>query len=278
MLDMFRMLDSVTGASGADRLPNWLSTHPAPANRLESIAARIQAEGARGAKVGRDDFLDVLDGAVFGENPREGYFRGASFVHPDMAFRLDYPAQWRTENEKQGVSAMSPAQDAMLQLTLNPKRAAEAAGAFSQEKGIQTGPVDRSPVNGFPAVSLEFEARSESAEGVSVMRGIAVWIEHGGRTFQLLAYAPEARASAYRNAFATWVRSFTRLSDRSILDVQPWRLRIELLRSASSIAELHGAWGGPAPVETLALINGVKPGDALPAGSRVKRIVGQPRP
>lgn len=42
---------------------------------------------------------------VFGEDPREGYFRGALFLHPGSRFQVTFPDGWTTANEKQSVSA-----------------------------------------------------------------------------------------------------------------------------------------------------------------------------
>jgi predicted Zn-dependent protease len=44
MLDVFQMLDRVSAAQGGGRLPEWLATHPTPANRHEHIAQAIAAQ------------------------------------------------------------------------------------------------------------------------------------------------------------------------------------------------------------------------------------------
>lgn len=275
MLDVFRMLDGVTTAAGGDRLPNWLSTHPAPPNRLADMSRTIAEQGARGARVGREEYMRRLDGLVFGENPREGFFRDQTFHHPDMAFSITFPAGWLKQNEKQGVTAMPSAKDAQVQLTLAKGEPDAAAAEFSRQKGVEAGPVDRTSVNGMRAATVSFRLQDE--QGAAFM-GLVTFVGHNGRTLQLLGYTTEARFPAYRPAISAWARSFTRLTDARFLDAQPLRLRIETLRGASDVGRLARDWNSPVKAETLALINGVRPDTPLPAGALVKRVVGEPIP
>ena len=41
------------------------------------------------------------------------------FRHPDLAFEMRFPSDWETANLTQAVMAMSPAEDAIVQLTLS---------------------------------------------------------------------------------------------------------------------------------------------------------------
>ena len=272
MLDVFRMLDGVTTASGGDRMPNWLSTHPAPPNRLADMKKAIQAQGVSGTRVGRPEFIRQLDGLMFGANPREGFFREQVFYHPDMAFKIAFPQGWATQNEKQGVSSMASAKDAMVQLTLAPGEPAEAAAAFARQEGVQAGRIERGNVNGFSAASLEFQIQDQQN---GVLQGVVTFIRNGGTTLELLGYTPQPRYAVYRPAFAEWIRSFERLTDQRLLSVQPLHLRIETLRSPATISSLARDWNSPVKPETLALINAVSLSDSIPAGTQVKRVVGE---
>ena len=272
MLDVFRMLDGVNTAAGGERLPNWLSTHPAPPNRLADMKKSIQEQGITGTRVGRPEFIRQLDGMVFGENPREGFFREQSFYHPEMAFRMVFPRGWETQNERQAVSSISSAKDAIVQLALAQGEPEVAANAFARQQGVQAGSIERGDVNGSFAASLEFQVQDQQN---AVLQGIVTFVKHGTNTFQLLGYAPQPRYSAYRSTFAAWIRSFSRLTDQRILSVRPMELRIETLRSAATIAGLARDWNSPVKPEALALINGVSLTESIPAGSTVKRVVGE---
>ncbi|MBX7185832.1 MAG: M48 family metalloprotease [Vicinamibacteria bacterium] len=272
MLDVFRMLDGVTNASGGDRLPNWLSTHPAPPNRLAHMKKLIEEQHATGTRLGRPEFIRQLDGLVFGENPREGFFRDSVFLHPDMAFKMTFPQGWVTRNEKQGVSAAPSSKDAIISLSLAKGDPVSAAAEFAKQEGVQAGGVERGTVNGLSSASLQFQL--QDAQG-SVLAGRVTFIRHGANTFQLLGYSTEARYPAYQSEIGSWIRSFERLNDPRVLAVQPMRLRIETLRQPATISNLAREWNSPVKPETLALINAVSLTEALPAGRQVKRVTGE---
>jgi predicted Zn-dependent protease len=107
LANVMEMLQRVSKASGGEGggVPEWLSTHPDPGNRREFIEQEIAKGGADLSKttVNRDQYLSRLDGMIYGENPREGYFKGTTFLHPDMKFRLEFPSGWQTQNQKQAV-------------------------------------------------------------------------------------------------------------------------------------------------------------------------------
>lgn len=275
MLDVFRMLDGVTSAAGGERIPSWLSTHPAPPNRLADMTRIIGEQGVSGTRVGRNEFIRHLDGMDFGVNPREGFFKDEVFYHPDMAFRMVFPAGWNYQNEKQGVSALPSSRDAMVQLTLAEGDPAAAASAFANQKGVQAGSVERGNVNGLAAASLEFATEDEQG---ARFQGMVTFVSHNGRTLQLLGYSTETRYDSYRSTFRNWIRSYQRLTDSRILGLQPMRLKIETLRSPTSISTLARQWNSPVKPETLALINAVSLTEPIPAGTLVKRVVGEAIP
>jgi predicted Zn-dependent protease len=275
MLDVFRMLDGVTTAAGGDRLPSWLSTHPAPPSRLADMTRAIHEEHSAGTRVGQAEFMRSLEGLTFGENPREGFFRDQVFYHPDMSFEMTFPQGWATRNEKQGVSSMPSSKDAILSLAVARDEPVAAAGEFAKQEGVQAGSIERGNVNGLPAASLQFQIQEKQGR---VLQGMVTFVRHGANTFQLLGYTTDARYGTYKPAIAAWIRSFGRLTDRRILSVQPMRLRIETLRSPATISSLSREWNSPVKPEALALINAVSLAESIPAGTLVKRVTGEKVP
>src|SRR5512134_1860794 len=127
MIEVFGVLDRVSSAAGAGRMPDWLSTHPSPGNRQAHIQELITKTGAQGSVVKRDAYLRHLDGMVFGDNPREGFFKGNAFYHPDLRFQLTFPRGFKTQNQRSAVAGVSERQDAIVTLTLGSGTSAEEA-------------------------------------------------------------------------------------------------------------------------------------------------------
>jgi predicted Zn-dependent protease len=268
--NMFTMLGRTSALVGGGRLPEWQSTHPYPEHRVEQNERRIAAmtQPIENPRVRQDEFLRVLDGMVFGEDPRHGYFEDRVFYHPDMRFRFTFPEGWQTQNQPTAVIGQSPSRDAIVRLALAEGPAARALGTFLGQQGITAGRTSRNPINGLPAATAEFRAQTQQG----VVSGLVAYVEHGGRTFELLAYTPENRYQAYVNAFLASVQSFNRLTDQAKIDKPAQRIRIVRIDRDMTIDAFHRANPSAIPLEYVAAINGVEPGALLRAGRLVKQV------
>lgn len=275
MPEVFRMLDRLGAAEGGGgRLPTWLATHPSPGNRVAAINAQIAAlpQDFSGTSVNRDSYQRLLDGLVFGLNPRQGYFTGSQFFHPDLRFRMTFPDGWTTHNGAQAVVAVSPAKDAVIELSQAAEPSADAAArAFLSQQGITSGTSARLNLSGgLPAVSAPFAAATESG----TLRGTVLFVEYGGAVYGIVGYAPEARWSAYQATAERALQSFQRLTDPVALNVQPQHVDILTLVRLTTIAQLARERSSPVAAETLALINQVELQTSLASGRLVKWVIG----
>jgi predicted Zn-dependent protease len=271
MLEVFGVLDGVTRAEGGGRMPDWLSTHPSPGNRLTRIQSQIATTGASGSVVNRAEYLRRLERMVFGENPREGYFRENAFYHPDLRFQLVFPRGFQTQNQKQAVVGVSQAQDAVIALTLAAGASPEeAARQFFSQEGVQAGRSGRDTIGGLTAYTAFFQAATE--EGT--LQGEVSFVSYDGKIYRIMAYAPAARFSTYQNPFDAAIRSFSRLTDRRYLDVQPKRLELVNLARQMALPDFARTYPSTVDLGTIGLINGVGANQMLPGGQLAKRVVG----
>jgi len=273
IVNVFRMLQGVGQLEGGGRLPQWLSSHPDPENR-EAWAERAVASVDRslsGLVVNREGYIRRLDGMVFGENPREGFFDGALFRHPDMAFRMAFPSGWKGVNQKQAVGALSPNEDGAVVLTLaNAQSAQQAARQFLSQQGVQAGQSWRDQIGGFRAASYSFQAQEEQ----TVIQGLAAFVEYGGRVFQILGYTPQQRWSGYERAITQSIQSFARETDPAVLSVQPQRVSLVQVNRASTLDSLVRQYPSTVSPQVVGLINNLQGNGTLPAGDMFKRVVG----
>ena len=273
LVDVFAMLQALSQQAGAGRLPQWMSTHPDPGNRrvwAAEAVANVQTDLSRLA-VNRPEYMRRLDGIMFGENPREGFFQNASFRHPDMAFRVDFPQGWKSNNEKRAVGAISPNEDAVVVLQLaSAPNAQQAAQKFFSQQGVESGEASRRQIGGFPAVLSTFRVQTEQG----YLRGLVAWIDYRERVFQILGYTPEARWNQYSGVFAASIASFSRESDPAVLNVQPRRLTIVELNRAATFETLLRDYPSTVDPQTVALINHLQAAATLSAGDQFKRVVG----
>ena len=275
MRSMFEMLQRISGGTGGGegKLPNWLATHPDPENRIAKTDQRLATVTAdlSKAKLNRDPFVRRTDGLIFGENPRQGYFEGARFNHPDMAFRIDFPAGWKSQNQPSAVVGVSPNQDAMFALSIPGKDAPDVAlGKFLGQEGIQAGARSNSSINGLPAAGADFQAQTQDGK---VIGGRITFLSYGGSTFQLIGYTLEQNYPAVRGLFLQSTQSFNRLTDPGVLNRQPVRVRLVKLTRDMTVDDFNRQYPSAVPIATVAIVNGVGASSAvLKSGSWAKRI------
>lgn len=270
MAATFKMLAESSDASGGGRVPGFLSTHPDPLDRRDRILQEIAAGEVSGSRVERDPYLQRLEGMVFGDNPRNGYFEGSVFYQPDLAIRLDFPEGWQTLNGHDAVQGVSSEQDAIVVLTLDDSGSAAAGrDAFLAQSGIQGSNLSDRAVNGLAARRADFSATTSDGS----LRGTVVFVEHGGRVFRVLGYAAESRWSARSAALRDAVTSFQAVTDPGVLNVRPNRVTLVRTDAPMTLEEFDRRYPSTVPTRTIGVINHLDPGQSIPAGTLVKRVV-----
>ena len=271
MDDVFLALQRVGEAEGRSGIPAWASTHPDPGERAQTVQQRVAALPAPPAPrvLNEQQYLNQIDGLVYGENPRQGFFRNGEFLHPDLRFRLRMPTGWKTQNMPQAVVAVSPQQDAIVQLQFAQGDPTSAARTFFSQQGIQQGQASTSSINGNPAYTSYFQAQTQQG----VVAGLVSFVSYGGSTYQILSYTSAAQMNAYDNTFRGVAGSFSALTDASALNVRPNVIDIVQIPSAMTLSQFNARYPSVVPIAELSIINQIGANESMPAGSRVKRVV-----
>lgn len=269
--DVFATFDRISQQRGEGRLPEWLATHPDPANRVQSaneVIAQLDLTGARKV-VDRAEYLRTIDGMVYGRNPRQGITRGQTFYQPAMQYSIKLPEGWHAMELERGMIATSPGKDAVLELS--PAAVADpqaALRAFAAGPGVQRLEPGAPARTDMPSASAWFSAMTRDGQ----VGGRVTFLQVGGRSFQLLSIAPAAGLSAYRGGFDQTHASFERLTDQEILNVKPARLQIRRIEARTSLRELHQQSPAARPIEEIALLNDVTPDAVIEAGGSIKWV------
>lgn len=273
MSNVFGVLDRLSQASGGGSVPGWLATHPAPANRRQAIDQAIAAMDPKpsGSVVAQPAYYSEIDKMVFGKDPREGFFSGTRFLHPELKFVLEFPEGYQTVNQKSAVQGISAGKDAMVELTLSSATTPEAGlRDFLAQEGVTTAGNGVARVHGMPTASNAFSVSGQSG----TVRGVVAFVQHDGRVFRVLGYATEAAWSQREAALRASLGSFDRLTDPAALQVQAKQINIVRPSNALSVDSFASSYKATVDVATLALINQVETTARLQAGKPYKVVTG----
>jgi len=272
----FSTLDRLAGPA-QERLPTWASTHPAPARRAAEVMRLAEPLVAgRQLQVGRAAHLARIDGVVFGDDPRAGVLDGRTFKHPGLLFQVEFPADWRVQNEKTLVVAAPQDGLALVALTTRERQGESlrqhVAGVL-EARGATNVRGDPTLVAGLPAYRVAYNAGD-----ASVSLGVReTFVEYGGLVYDLIGYAEDRDYARFAARFEAYQSSFRQLPSREADRYQPDRIRITHAPRSGRFEALVAA-GPAADIEQLALLNGMELGTRIEVGVPLKMIVaGYPR-
>jgi len=276
---MLTTLARIDEASGSRRgVPNWLSTHPAPADRVQEVRASVEkakASAARGQFVRNEDgFLNRIDGIVYGDSPEQGVVRGNQFLHRDLRFALEFPEGWEIQNAPSQVAAKAPREDAymVLQLVQQPRGSIEdTAVASMQGAGLRLVEGNRGQINGLPAFVGTYQGTVDGLGRVVVR---AAHLQHDRRVFLLAGMAPQEVFGRVDGAIAQSIRSFDPLSADEAARIRANRIDVYTVRSGDTWQTIaRRVSEGNIRPETLAIMNHYPVSDQPRPGDRIKIVV-----
>ena len=262
----FRALARIQEREGA-AIPNFLSTHPDPGNRVQRIGELAGASKRQIKTAAESPYIPVLDGLIIGDDPRQGFVERNTFYHPELRFRLPVPRGFKVVNQAAQLVMIDPQQRAMVGLTAARERTAEAAAkAFLKQPGLRVLETfkSRSGLAGMGAVA---DAQSENQS----IRLVVYFVEHRNQVYQILAYSAPQMFAQFRNEFLAVMQGFGELTEPEILRRQPLRLKVE---RASRSAPFRSFIPSPLPAdlgpEAIAIMNQVAINEQIEQGRTIK--------
>jgi predicted Zn-dependent protease len=261
-------------------VPNWLSTHPMPEDRvarIDDVVKKLEASSPGGGfAVREDEYLRRIDGIVFGDNPREGIVRGRQFLHPEMRFAMEFPEGWPIANGKTQVVAEEPGGKSAIVVQLVQKPQGSSIEAIAQrsmrDAGFRQLEGGRRSLNGLDGYVGTYEGRMEQIGDVRVR---AAHIAHQRLVFLVAGVAPRGEYEPDERAFVSTIGSFRPLSQNEAVNVRPNRLDFHTVAQGETWQSIAARQGGSnVPAATLAIMNGFAPSQQPPAGTRIKIVVG----
>lgn len=277
MADFFSTLQRQGERSGAGELPNFLSTHPDPGERLSTVhelATKWQRDlNAQNLKVNRDAYLRRIEGLIYGEDPKQGFRENNVFYHPELRFQFTTPTNWAYQNAPTQVQLMEPNGKALMIFTLAPgSNLQQAAQTALQKYSLQAQESRETTVNGLPALAVVADQVSQQQPQATV-RTLNYFIQYGGNVYHMIGVSSVTDFNAYMQLFTNSMQSFRQLTDQNIINRQPQRVRIKTVSSATTLQQALRSNGiADNRMEEMAILNGMRLTDQVPAGTLIKVV------
>jgi predicted Zn-dependent protease len=256
-------------------VPNWLSTHPEPAERVaEAKPVVLKFAGPSAAERGRDRYRQRLEGIAVGDRREDGIVRGHRFLHPILRFALEFPEGWKVTNTAEQVVAQEAGQKYYMFLqhverpsgrTIEEMATRSMSGArFRRRDGQLTS------LNGADAYLGTYEGEL-SGIGRVVMR--AAHIVSGRQVLMLAGFAPEAQFSRVEPQLTAAIRSYRPLSQGEADEIQPNKLTYYTVQNGDSWQSIAARHGHIASAVDLAIMNHHEVNQQPQPGERIKIVV-----
>ncbi len=277
MADFFITLQRQGQRAGSAELPDFLSTHPDPGDRYQTVSKLAaewkQQNNLTNAATNRNAYLKRIEGLLYGEDPRQGYLENNVFYHPVLKFQFPVPAGWNYQNTPQVVQVAPKDGKALMMLTLAQGTSLEqAASATLQRYQLQVVDSRSVSVNGLPALAVIADQRPQQ-QGQQTIRTLSYFIQYGGSIYHLMGVAGLNDFNAYTSYFTNTMENFRQLTDATKLNKQPERIRIKTINTATTLAQaLRNNGVTEARLEEHAILNGLKLTDNVAAGTMIKVV------
>ena len=248
------------------------ASHPRNDTRLQEVVAAARDLAPAGdPRIGRETFLEKIDGLVYGHSAHEGIPRNGSFYHPELGFAFDYPEGWRLENRPSAILLYAPEGAAVIQIGATDLNKRMPPAEFVRQRlGVED-----------PRNERSFESHGLTAYTALVPQGMfsdrivrlgVIYLDDRAYIFQSRAEDGDGPAG-WAADFRDTVTSFHRLTAREADKARPWRIRVRPARAGEPYAGLAASSPlGEDAAAQLRLLNQDYPDGQIRSGRLLKYV------
>ena len=282
MADFFKVLQKMSLSESEGGVPTFLSTHPDPGDRYNDVNTQAtewqKTLNLAEFKVNQDSYLQMINGIIYGEDPRQGYVEGNTFYHPDLKFLFSFPTGWKLENSPLQVIMTPSDQKALMLFTLASQKTLEAAvdSTIAQYQLSLMGS-KRTTVNGLQAIMTQSKqsVQDQSTGATQTNMVLSAFISYNNLIYVFHGVTTEADFNSYANTFNSSMTTFARLTDASKINVKPKKVQVVKVQRTGTLNDAFAYYRVPqAQYKELSLLNDLELTDQVPAGKLIK-IIGE---
>jgi len=280
MADFYKVLIKMNLSEAEGGVPTFLSTHPDPGDRYNAVLrdSRLWQDSLNLPvyKVNADPYLQMINGMIYGEDPKQGYTMDNTFYHPEMKFKFSYPLGWELTNAPTQVTVQPADGKALMLFTLSNQRTLESAvDSTMAQYGLTLQRAERRTVNGMPAIVTLAKQQTQDQSGAAAGSNavISYFIDYSSVFYVFHGVSTEADFANYAPTMEASMKTFAKLTDASRINVKPKRVYVKKAPRAGTLASTLSYFNMPqSMMEELALLNNMELNDQVPAGKNIKIV------
>lgn len=288
MANFFGTIKRISDNAGQS-IPNIMSTHPDPGDRFNNVHAMAkdwQAKNVGNYAVNRESYLQMINGIVYGEDPKQGFVENSVFYHPELRFQFPIPNGWQTQNSP--VQFVMAPKDGKAEMLLNVAQGStldSAAQNMVRQYNLKVLESARKTIHGNQAIVMITQQQPQQQQQGQTQQQqqpqtpantvqLATWlIQYNGLIYAIHGVTT---ADVFGNLYPTFrntAENFRLLNDPDKLNRKPERIFVKNAPRNGTFKEIMTALGMPANrIEELGVVNSMKADSPIQKGMLLKVI------
>jgi predicted Zn-dependent protease len=250
------------------RAPDFLSSHPATPERISNAVVNARQFTSPGAgSPDKADYLAMLNGLIYGEDPSEGFVRGRRFLHPKLGFTFTAPEGFTLDNTARAVFGVKDGGAQAMRLDVVRVPAEQTLTDYLVSGWIEN--IDPKSVTEFNVGG--FPAGTATATGDQWTFRLYV-VRFGSEVYRVI-FAAKKRTEVVDRSFRDSINTFRRMTVAEMQSARPLRIAIVTVGPGDTVERLARRMAvGDRNVERFRVLNGLEPHGKIKAGDQVKII------
>ena len=243
------------------------ASHPSNDSRLKEVLNNVSVSFKEGKKKISDNYLNMIEGMVFGDSEQSGIRRGNEFFHGPLNFFMSSPNSWEIINTPNSLVFTSPSGEARLQVTLEDLNFKESPREYLMRFASDIDEGRELSINGF-------EGYTGKSFRSGRMTRMAVLFKDD-QVYQFIGFLKNRNSNflKFDNNFLKIINSFRKLKPNEKDSSKPLRIssytvkKLDTYESLALKSSIHKN-----AEDQLRLINGDYPDKALSIGRTIKIV------
>ncbi len=267
-------LESRMEGKSSDKARNtFFSTHPATAERINKT--KIETKRRRNGVLGRDAYLKVLDGMIYGDSTAQGFIRGKKFVHPEFGFMFSVPEDYRLYNSPAQVVAKGTrgSKGGMIVFDMAANAEHVSSMRFLRDiwlKGQKVDYAEKIIIGGMKAATASLDG-NVNGKAVKLQLVAVRWSDDQVARFQVILPPRPTAAQLKDLKVATY--SFAKMSEKDYKAYGPYKIRIVKAGPRDNYGSMSKMMAvEDYKIERFRVLNGLTNGEWVKSGHLYKII------